>query len=146
MIGQHPELAQLTDRRHLVDFFIEHESAGRHHSQFDLVCHFLSVAKVLSKIERLDRFKRFERNVAFCSSRSNPTISSSRQSRLNNKSRRHLLGFFDRLLDGANHVKSLFGDIIVFSLDDFLKRANRVLKFDICPRDPGKLFGNVERL
>ena len=58
----------------------------------------------------------------------------------------HLLGFFLDLLDGADHVKSLFRNIVVFAGDYFLERANRVFQLDVGARNTGKLLGDVERL
>ena len=59
---------------------------------------------------------------------------------------RHLFSFFNGLLNGADHVKSLFRDIVVFAIDDFFEAANRVLQFHIGAGSSSEGFGDVKGL
>src|SRR6516225_3406764 len=57
-----------------------------------------------------------------------------------------LLALFHRLFDGANHVESLLGQVIVFALAQLLEAADRISKFDKDAGRAGEDFGDMERL
>src|ERR1700733_10847230 len=58
----------------------------------------------------------------------------------------HLLCRFQYFLDGALHVKSLLGDVIVFAFDDGFETLHCVGDFDVASCGPGELLGDVEGL
>src|SRR5688572_32158956 len=58
----------------------------------------------------------------------------------------HLLGLLDRLVDAADHVESLLGQVVVLTLDQRLERAHRVLDLHELAGNVGEHFGDVERL
>ena len=60
--------------------------------------------------------------------------------------RLHLPGRFDHFVNRALHVKGLFRNIIVLSVNDFTEATNRLFEWNQFARDTGKLLGNVEWL
>jgi hypothetical protein len=59
---------------------------------------------------------------------------------------RHLFGLFDGLVDGADHVKSLFRNIVVLAVDDFFESADRVFQFHVRAGSSGERLGDMKRL
>ena len=59
---------------------------------------------------------------------------------------RHLFGFFDGLLNGADHIKSLFRNIVVFAVDDLFEAADRVLQFHRGAGRARERLSDVKRL
>src|SRR5215469_408373 len=60
--------------------------------------------------------------------------------------RREFLTLGDRLLDGADHVEGLLGQVIVFALAQPLEAADGIGKLDEDAGRAGEDFGDVERL
>ena len=58
----------------------------------------------------------------------------------------HFFGCFQNFLDTAAHVKSLFGDFIVFALTDLFEGSDGIFNLDVNPGFIGKCFGHVEGL
>src|ERR1043165_5450715 len=56
------------------------------------------------------------------------------------------LGLLARLFDGADHVESLFGQVVVLAVDDFLKAADGVGSLDELALEAGELLGDEEGL
>ena len=56
------------------------------------------------------------------------------------------LGFFDRFFDRADHVKSLFRQIIMLTVNDLAEASNRILEFDVLPFQSGELRRNEKWL
>ncbi len=67
------------------------------------------------------------------------TISSRNGIRLSDHLSRalHLLCLLACLVDGADHVERLLGQVIVFTVKDLLEADNRVGKPDVLARDAG---------
>src|SRR6266568_5193493 len=57
-----------------------------------------------------------------------------------------LLRLLDRLLDAADHVEGLLGELVVPALHDLLEAADRVLQLDVLALVAGELLRDVERL
>src|SRR6187431_2866323 len=57
-----------------------------------------------------------------------------------------LLGLLDRLVDAADHVERLLGQVIVLAVDHRLERLHGVLDLDELAGHAGEHFGDVERL
>src|SRR3984885_3100306 len=114
---QNAQLAVGAGKRHLGDGLAEQLPFRRDDDQLDGVSsHFLSV--ILS--------------------------SSQTDSRL--RVRLHLLGLFERFLDGADHVERLLRNVIVLAFDDFLEAANRVFNLDVFAFEAGELRCDEHRL
>src|SRR5205085_4458891 len=60
--------------------------------------------------------------------------------------RRHALGLLAGLLDGADHVEGLFGEVVVLAVDDLLEAADGVGGLDELAFEAGKLLGDEEGL
>src|ERR1700687_1612857 len=58
----------------------------------------------------------------------------------------HLLRFFQGFVDGANHVESLLGNVVVLAFDDFLEAADGVFNLDVLAFEPGELRGDEHGL
>ena len=58
----------------------------------------------------------------------------------------HLFGFFDRLLDGADHVKSLFRNVVVLAVDHLFEAADGILQFHIGPGSARERFRDMKRV
>src|SRR5437667_11125672 len=56
------------------------------------------------------------------------------------------LGLLDRLFNRANHIESLFGQVIMFAVDDFEESLDCVFELHVFALQTGELLGNVERL
>src|SRR5205823_14074163 len=50
------------------------------------------------------------------------------------------------LVDGADHVEGLFGEIVVLAVEDFTATADRFLQGHVFPGTVGEHFGDEERL
>ncbi len=59
---------------------------------------------------------------------------------------RDCLAFFDRFFDRAHHVKSLFGQVVVFTVNDLAEAPNRVLELDVLSLKSGELSGDKKWL
>src|SRR5450830_2161503 len=57
-----------------------------------------------------------------------------------------LLGFFERFVDGANHVKRLFRQMIAFARHNHLEAANGFRQADVLAGRTGEHLSHVERL
>src|SRR3546814_1918668 len=57
-----------------------------------------------------------------------------------------LLGLLDRLVDAADHVERLLGDVVAFAVDDHLEAADGVLQRHVLARRTGEHLGHVEGL
>ena len=55
-------------------------------------------------------------------------------------------GFLDDLVNVSDHIKSLLGKVVMFSLEDFLKSTDRFRQGDISSPGTGKLLGHKEGL
>ena len=58
----------------------------------------------------------------------------------------HLLSFFNRFFDGANHVERLLGQVIVLAVQNLGKSTHGVAQRDVLPGLVRKGFGNEEGL
>src|SRR5882672_3968468 len=58
----------------------------------------------------------------------------------------HLLGFVERLVDGADHVERLLGQRIALTIDDHLEAADGLLERNVLARRTGEHLRDVERL
>src|SRR5207302_10647890 len=56
------------------------------------------------------------------------------------------LRFLDRLFDGADHVESLFRQMVVFPVDDRLEAADRILERNVLAWRAREGFGDMEGL
>src|SRR5699024_2235714 len=70
----------------------------------------------------------------------------SRRRRSRRLLRPHVLALLDGLVDGADHVESLLGQVVDFAVDDHLEAADGVLHRYVHARRAGDHFGHVERL
>src|SRR3546814_14150250 len=57
-----------------------------------------------------------------------------------------LLRLLDRLVDAADHVERLLGDVVAFAVDDHLEAADGVLQRHVLARRTGEHLGHVEGL
>src|SRR3546814_11726069 len=57
-----------------------------------------------------------------------------------------LLRLLDRLVDAADHVERLLGDVVAFAVDDHLEAAAGVLQRHVLARRTGEHLGHVEGL
>src|SRR5829696_8166685 len=55
-------------------------------------------------------------------------------------------GLLDGLIDVADQVEGLLGQLVVASFDDLLERADRVVELDELALEAGELLGDEERL
>src|SRR4029077_8569514 len=62
------------------------------------------------------------------------------------RSRPHLSGRFDDLINAAFHVKRLLRNVIVLAFQHLAEAAHRVCNLHIASLQAGKLLGNVKRL
>src|SRR2546423_2955881 len=58
----------------------------------------------------------------------------------------HALGLLARLLDGADHVEGLFGQVVVFAVNDLLEAADGVGDLDEFAFEAGELLRDEEGL
>src|SRR5690606_37332435 len=68
------------------------------------------------------------------------------ESREDFRLRGNLLRLLDRLVDAADHVERLLGQVVVLAFDDTLEAADGFLERDILARRTGEHLGHVERL
>src|SRR5690554_768334 len=58
----------------------------------------------------------------------------------------HLVGFLDGLVDGADHVEGLLGQLVILAVEDALEAADGVLEGHVLAGRPGEHLGHEERL
>ncbi len=59
---------------------------------------------------------------------------------------RHFLRLLTRLFDGSDHIESLFGHIVAFSVEDFAETFDRVFDFDVLAGQTRKFLADEKRL
>src|SRR5204863_4401478 len=74
------------------------------------------------------------------------TDSATQQSKFENRKSKISLPSFPNHIYSALHVEVLFGNFIMFAVEDFLKPTDGFGDRDVFPFGPGKHFGDVERL
>src|SRR5436305_525108 len=58
----------------------------------------------------------------------------------------HRLRALDRLLDRADHVEGLLGEVVVLAVEDLLEAADRIVELHELARRAGAHLGDMERL
>ena len=56
------------------------------------------------------------------------------------------LGLLDGLVDAADHVEGLLGQVVVLAFDDLLEAADRLAERDVLARRAGEVLGDEEGL